>query len=73
MLSKEIAERSIKNKEFLWNVHFIGLPNWWKWDRRFKKELNYHSLDDIIKNATQDFDNHKKELNLYLDFASIFH
>lgn len=73
LLSKEIAERSIKNKEFLWNVHFIGLPNWWKWDRRFKKELNYHSLDDIIKNATQDFDNHKKELNLYLDFASIFH
>jgi len=72
LLSKEIVNRSDKENRFLWNVHFIGLPNWWKWDRKFKKELNYHSLDHIIKNAKQDFDNKKKEFNLYLDFNPIF-
>ncbi|MHA2006109.1 MAG: hypothetical protein ACXABO_01690 [Promethearchaeota archaeon] len=72
-LSKEITKRSINNQEFLWNVHFVGLPNWWKWDRKFKKKLNYHSLDDIIQQAIHDLDKYKKEFNLYLDFTSIFH
>ncbi len=72
LLSKEIAKRSIKDKESLWNVNFIGLPNWWKWDRKFKKELNYNSINYIIKNSFQDFDINKKEFNLYLDFDSIF-
>jgi hypothetical protein len=70
LLSKEITKRSIEDKESLWNVHFIGLPNWWKWDRNVKKELNYNSLKYIIKNATQNFDIEKKEFNLYLDFDS---
>lgn len=72
LLSKEITRRSLEEKEYLWNIHFIGLPNWWKWDRKFKKELNYHTLRDIFKNATQDIDTIKKEFNLYLDFNSVF-
>ncbi|MFW9875307.1 MAG: hypothetical protein ACFFG0_19545 [Candidatus Thorarchaeota archaeon] len=72
LLSKEIAKRSIEDKESLWNVHFLGLPNWRKWDRKFKKELNFNSLKYIIKNSTENFDIEKKEFNLYLDFDSIF-
>ena len=72
LLSKEITRRTIEEKGFIWNIHFIGLPNWWRWDGKFKKELNYHTLDYIIKNGTQDLDNEKKEFNLYLDFNSIF-
>ena len=72
LLSKDIIKRTPKENKFLWNVHFIGLPNWWKWDRKFKKELNHHTLDNIIKNAAQDLDKEKKEFNLYLDFKSVF-
>ncbi len=72
LLSKEITRRTPKENKFLWNVHFIGLPNWWKWDRKFKKELNHYTLDNIIKAATQDLDKRKKEFNLYLDFKSVF-
>ncbi len=72
LLSKEITKRSTKEKQFLWNVHFLGLPNWWKWDRKLKRELNHYTLDIIIKNATQVLDKEKKEFNLYLDFKSVF-
>jgi hypothetical protein len=72
LLSKEIVKRSDEGNKFLWNVHFLGLPNWWKWDGKFKKELNYRNLDQIIKNANQDFDDKKKEFNLYLDLNPIF-
>ncbi|MFW9825406.1 MAG: hypothetical protein ACFFE4_20865 [Candidatus Thorarchaeota archaeon] len=72
LLSKEIKKRSKNNDSFLWNVHFIKLPNWWKWDRKFKKELSYDSLNHIIKNATQEFNEERREFNLYLDFSSVF-
>ncbi|MHA1914188.1 MAG: hypothetical protein ACW97V_07470 [Promethearchaeota archaeon] len=72
LLSKEITKRSKFDNDFLWNVHFTGLPNWWKWDRKFKKELNSESLELIIKTGSQEFDERKKEFNLYLDFSSIF-
>jgi hypothetical protein len=72
LLSKEIEKRSKKNNECLWNVHFVGLPNWWKWDRKFKEEINYHTLEKIIKNAIQEVDKERKEFNLYLDFSSVF-
>jgi hypothetical protein len=72
LLSKEIEKRSSKKDEYLWNIHFNGLPNWWKWDRKFKQVLNYDTLDHIIKNGSQDLDNERKEFNLYLDFTSIF-
>ncbi|KKK43207.1 MAG: hypothetical protein Lokiarch_28710 [Candidatus Lokiarchaeum sp. GC14_75] len=72
LLSKEITKRSFNKNDRLWNVHFMGLPNWWKWDRKFKNELNYESLQYIINNSTQELDNIKKEFNLYLDFTSIF-
>lgn len=72
LLSKEINKRSTKENKVLWNIHFLGLPNWWKWDRKFKKELNHHTLDKIIKSATQDLDKERREFNLYLDFKSIF-
>ncbi|MHA1931494.1 MAG: hypothetical protein ACW96X_03085 [Promethearchaeota archaeon] len=72
LLSKEISKRSPTKSQFLWNVHFIGLPNWWKWDRKFKSELNYHTLDNIIKNGVQNLDKQKKEFNFYLDFKSVF-
>ena len=72
LLSKDIAKRSKKNSSLLWSIHFTGLPNWWKWDRKFKKELNYQTLDLIIKTGGQNFDERRKEFNLYLDFSSIF-
>ncbi|MHA2035931.1 MAG: hypothetical protein ACW98X_05825 [Promethearchaeota archaeon] len=73
LLSQEITKRTPEGNEFLWNVHFVGLPNWWKWDRKFKMELNYYTLDNIISNGYQDLDEEKKEYNLYLDFNSVFY
>ncbi len=72
LLSKEITIRSKSENDHLWNVHFTGLPNWWKWDRKFKKELNSENLELIIKTGIHEFDERKKEFNLYLDFYSIF-
>jgi len=72
LLAKEVEKRSNRNIEHLWNVHFTGLPNWWKWDRKFKKELNYNTLTKILENASQDFNNKTKEFNLYLNFNSVF-
>jgi len=72
LLSKEVTKRSIPENKFLWNIHFIGLPNWWKWDRKYKRELNDQTLNTIIKTAKQDFDKERNEFNLYLDFKSVF-
>jgi hypothetical protein len=72
LLSKEISKRTERQNKFLWNVYFTGLPNWWKWDRKLKRELNYSAINDIIKNGKQDFEKDKMEFNLYLDFKSIF-
>lgn len=70
LLSKKI--RSSEGQEYLWNIHFVGLPNWWNWDRKFKQELNYHTILSILNSSKQEFDNTKKEFNLYLDFHPIF-
>ncbi|MFW9824655.1 MAG: hypothetical protein ACFFE4_17055, partial [Candidatus Thorarchaeota archaeon] len=72
LLSEKINKESVENKEPLWNVHFIGLPNWWKWDRIFKKKLNFKSINQIIQNSSLEFDIEKKQYNLYLDFDDIF-
>ncbi|MFW9876890.1 MAG: hypothetical protein ACFFG0_27670 [Candidatus Thorarchaeota archaeon] len=72
LLSKEIANRANKDKNALWNIHFLGIPNWLKWDRIFKKELNYSSLKYIIQNSNEEFNIEKREFNLYLDFSPIF-
>ena len=70
LLSNKI--RSSEQKGYLWNIHFIGLPNWWSWDRKFKQELNSHTLINILKSSKQMFDKSKKEINLYLDFDPVF-
>ncbi|MFX1345760.1 MAG: hypothetical protein ACFFAI_11685 [Promethearchaeota archaeon] len=72
LLAKEIEKRTSKIDEHLWNVHFTGLPNWFKWDRKFKKDLNYQTLRKIIENSSQNFNNKTKEFNLYLNFSSVF-
>ena len=72
LLAKEVEKRSNRNDEHLWNVHFTGLPNWWKWDRKFKKELNCHTLTKILEDASQDFNKKTEEFNLYLNFDSVF-
>ncbi|MFW9867606.1 MAG: hypothetical protein ACFFEN_16040 [Candidatus Thorarchaeota archaeon] len=72
LLSEEIKKRSKEKDSYLWNIHFIGLPNWGNWNRKFKTELNFESLNYIIKNSTQEFDDRKKEFNLYLDLNLIF-
>lgn len=70
LLSNKI--RSSEEQEYLWNIHFIGLPNWGNWDRSFKQELNYPTLISILKSSRKEFDKIKKEFNLYLDFEPIF-
>ena len=72
LLAKEIEKRTSRNDEHLWNIHFTGLPNWWKWDRKFKEQLNYQTLTNIIENSSQNFNNETKEFNLYLNFSSVF-
>ncbi|MFX0028388.1 MAG: hypothetical protein ACFE8B_04220 [Candidatus Hermodarchaeota archaeon] len=73
LLSEEIKKRSSEDQESIWNIHFLSLPNWRNWDRKFKNELNYHTLSKIIKQSRQEFDDLKKEFNLYLDFKSVFY
>lgn len=72
LLAKEIEKRTSRNDEHLWNIHFTGLPNWWKWDRKFKEQLNYQTLTNIIENSSHNFNNETKEFNLYLNFSSVF-
>jgi hypothetical protein len=72
LLSGKINKESVESKDALWNVHFIGLPNWWKWDRKFKTKLDFKSINQIIQNSSLIFDIEKKEFNLYLDFDLIF-
>lgn len=72
LLSKEIASRSKRNEQILWNVYFIGLPHWSKWDKNVLKKLDDASLELIVKNASHNFDIDRKEFNLYLDFNQIF-
>jgi hypothetical protein len=72
LLSKEIQRRSSKHQEYPWNIHFLGLPNWWNWDQKFKQDLNYNTLSNIFTNSKQEFDKNKNEYNLYLDFNPIF-
>jgi hypothetical protein len=72
LLSKEIYKRTARENKYLWNVYFTGLPNWWNWDRKFKRKLNYHTLTDIIEKGVQYLDKEKMEFNFYLDFESVF-
>ncbi|KKN64151.1 hypothetical protein LCGC14_0494450 [marine sediment metagenome] len=72
ILSKEIGIRSKGDMGCMWNVYFKGLPIWSKWDGKMKKLLNHKTLESIIKSAYQNFDQNKKEFNLYLDFKKVF-
>ena len=71
-LSREIEIRSKEKIRHIWNVYFIGLPIWSKWDRKMKKLLNHKTLESVIESSHQDFDQNKKEFNLYLDFKKVF-
>jgi len=73
LLSREIAVRSKKNDNtYLWNIYLLGLPNWFKWNKSRKNKLEFSKIEYIIANSTQDFDNERKEFNLYLNFNELF-
>ena len=70
LLSQKIALSSKGREHVSWNVFFIGLPHWSKWDKNNTK-LDDDKIKLIIKNATFDFDNKAKEFNLYLNFKQV--
>jgi len=75
LLSKEIAVRSNNNNNnngYLWNIYLLGLPNWFKWNKTRKNKLDFSKIEYIIANSTQEFDNERKEFNLYLNFNELF-
>jgi len=72
LLSREIALRSEGDNSFLWNIYLLGLPNWFKWNKIRKKNLEFSKIEYIIANSTQEFDKERKEFNLYLNFKEIF-
>ncbi len=72
LLSNEISSRFQGNNNYLWNVFFTGLPHWSKWDRNVVKKLDQSMIELILKKSTHNFDEKRKEYNLYLDFALIF-
>jgi len=72
LLTREISSRFNKREHSLWNVYFVGLPHWSKWNKMSLERLNYDTLYSIIKNSSCSFDNEKKEYILYLDFKLLF-
>jgi hypothetical protein len=72
LLSKEIASRSKGDNSFLWNVFLIGFPNWYELNEKMIKKLEINSIELIIKNSSHEFDEERKEFNLYLDFKQLF-
>ena len=73
LLSKEIAVRSKESDDsYLWNIYLLGLPNWFKLNKSRKNKLEFSKIESIIANSTQEFDEERKEFNLYLNFNEIF-
>jgi hypothetical protein len=72
LLSKEIASRSEGDNFFIWNVFLIGFPNWYELNKKMIKKLEINSIELIIKNSSHEFDEERKEFNLYLDFKQLF-
>jgi len=73
LISKEIAVRSKESDDsYLWNIYLLGLPNWFKLNKSRKNKLEFSKIESIIANSTQEFDEERKEFNLYLNFNEIF-
>ena len=71
LLCKEIAMRSEGNKYSLWNVYFINLPNLLKIGKEFANKIDIKTIEIIITNSTQEFDEMRKEYSLLLDFKGV--
>ncbi|MGV9142197.1 MAG: hypothetical protein ACOC1X_04590 [Promethearchaeota archaeon] len=72
LLSKKINKISVKNPSYLWNVYFIGTPNWAKYNRSEKFNIKEQDLRLLIENSTHQLDRQKKEYKMYLNVAKIF-
>jgi len=72
LLAREISSRHNKREYSLWNVYFVGLPHWSKWNKMSMERLNYDTISSIIKNSSHNYDDKKKEYILYLDFKLLF-
>ena len=72
LLSKKINKISVKNLSYLWNVYFIGTPNWAKYNRGEKLNIEEQDLTLLIGNSTYQLDRQKKEYKMYLNVAKIF-
>ncbi|MFX1418941.1 MAG: hypothetical protein ACFE9N_08495 [Promethearchaeota archaeon] len=67
LLCKEIESRSENNPNALWNIYLEEMPHWSKINQSFIEKINADKIKFIIYNAKHEFDNEKKEFNLYLD------
>ena len=72
LLTKQIGLRADENDGYLWNVFFVGLPHWSKWNKLPMNKLNYNTINFIIQNSSHELDKEKKEFSLYLDFKYLF-
>ncbi|MHA1649150.1 MAG: hypothetical protein ACTSYB_03060 [Candidatus Helarchaeota archaeon] len=68
LLSQEVTRRGLSEKEVVWNIYFENLPFWSEITNSFIQKLEIHRLKGIINAAKLDFDEERKEYNLYLDF-----
>ena len=71
LLSKEIRTRSKGDVFSLWNVYFINLPNLWNFDEEFASKLDIETIERIIRNSKQEFDEKRNENSLLLDFKGV--
>jgi hypothetical protein len=71
LLSKEIGVRSKGDDLSLWNVYFINLPNLLKIGKEFANKIDIKTIEIIITNSTQEFDERRKEYSLLLDFKGV--
>ncbi len=72
LLCKEIDIRSKGDKFSLWNIYFINLPNLYKADKVSVKKLDFKTMELIIKNSKQEYDEKRKEYGLFLNFKDSF-
>ena len=71
LLSSEVKERGLNEKELVWNVYFENVPFWSEITKKFIEKLKIAAIKSIISEANLFFDKKKNECNLYLDFGNL--
>jgi hypothetical protein len=70
-LSQKIDKSISTTDMYLWNVYIIGIKNWFGLNQIQLNKLTGNFIQNVIAAASFEFQEEKKEYNLYLDFNEL--